>query len=69
MMTSSLLYLFLLLAVGGTTRAQTPSPAERLPNIGYIGYGYNVFYGNPQDSSEFDPGFGEGIFLFIQFLL
>eukprot|EP01113_Clastostelium_recurvatum_P001004 TRINITY_DN1042_c0_g1_i1.p1 TRINITY_DN1042_c0_g1~~TRINITY_DN1042_c0_g1_i1.p1 ORF type:complete len:359 (-),score=88.85 TRINITY_DN1042_c0_g1_i1:109-1152(-) len=33
--------------------------ANPLPNVGYIGYGYNVFHGNPQATDSFDPGFGQ----------
>lgn len=36
--------------------AQLP---PKLPNIGYIGYGYNIFYGNPHCTDVFDPGFGQ----------
>jgi hypothetical protein len=36
-----------------------PPPAPpKFPNIGYIGYGYNIFYGNPHATNDFDPGFG-----------
>lgn len=45
--------------------AQAP---PKLPNIGYIGYGYNVFLGNPHASSHFDPGFGQGIIIFIMIM-
>lgn len=31
----------------------------KLPNIGYVGYGYNIFYGNPHATGAFDPGFGQ----------
>merc|ERR550532_1070223 len=29
----------------------------KLPNVGYLGQGYNIFKGNPQSSSVVDPGF------------
>lgn len=49
--------LVLLLCACGLSTAQTLPP--KLPNIGYIGYGYNVFTANPHASNHFDPGFGQ----------
>ncbi|KAL4462604.1 hypothetical protein ABPG74_000434 [Tetrahymena malaccensis] len=38
---------------------QTISPGQikYIPNISYLGQGYNIFYGNPLSTSGLDPGF------------
>ena len=51
---------------------------DGLPNIGYLGRGYDLLFGNPQSETGFDPGFklpalsfefSKVIFLFFSFSL
>jgi hypothetical protein len=47
----AILVLFALLVA---THATPP----KFPNVGWVGHGYNIFYGNPHATNDLDPGFG-----------
>jgi hypothetical protein len=39
-----------------TTGSPFRDPPPRLPGIGFVGAGYNLYYGNPQAQDQLDPG-------------
>jgi len=39
------------------TLSLLPLKPERLPNVGYLGVGYDIYKGNPREVGSVDPGF------------